>query len=104
MNLIEQLGGYEKCKEIVNQPHADIIMNAQGLRECMLEHRRQHGIYEEGDYIIYDGELMVFAMWSQLNKDYAYIGYPDAEEGLMSHKSNFRHATDSEIAAGRRID
>ena len=31
-DLIEHFGGYEKCKEIVNQPLVDFAMNAQALR------------------------------------------------------------------------
>ena len=37
----------------------------QQLREkAALENRRQHNIFEPDDYIIHDGELKVFAMWS----------------------------------------
>ena len=67
-----------------------------------LEHRRQHNIFEPDDWIIYDDELMVFAMWSKSNPDCAYIGYAYAENGLLEHRSAFRHATDEEIAQGYR--
>ena len=76
----------------------------QQLREkAALENRRQHNIFEPDDYIIHDGELKVFAMWSSAVEGCAYIGYAYAENGEMAHKDEFRHATDEEIKAGRRL-
>ena len=102
--VISDFGGYEKCKDILSQPNIDFIMNAQGLREHMLEYRRQHNIFEPDDYIIHDGELKVFAMWSSAVEGCAYIGYAYAENGEMAHKDEFRHATDEEIKAGKRLE
>ena len=77
----------------------------QQLREkAALEHRRQHNIFEPDDYIIHDGELKVFAMWSSAVEGCAYIGYAYAENGEMAHKDEFRHATDEEIKAGKRLE
>ena len=77
----------------------------QQLREkAALEHRRQHNIFETDDYIIHDGELKVFAMWSSAVEGCAYIGYAYAENGEMAHKDEFRHATDEEIKAGKRLE
>ena len=77
----------------------------QQLREkAALEHRRQHNIFEPDDYIIHDGELKVFAMWSSAVESCAYIGYAYAENGEMAHKDEFRHATDEEIKAGKRLE
>ena len=73
------------------------------LKKALLEYRRQHNIFEPDDYIIHDDELKVFAMWSNAVKGCAYIGYAYAEDGEMAHKDEFRHATDAEIAAGRRL-
>ena len=72
------------------------------LLAALLEYRRQHNIYEEGDWIIYDDDLMVFAMWSKHHNEYAYIGYANADDGALEHRSAFRHATDEEIAQGYR--
>lgn len=111
MSLIEQLGGYEKAKEFLNAKSYTIdelvMMQRSGLRtqhveKALIEHRRQHNIYEEGDWIIYDDELMVFAMWSKHHNEYAYIGYANADDGALEHRSAFRHATDEEIAQGYR--
>ena len=102
MNLIEQLGGYDKAKECLNTPTARDSIKEE-LRAELLEYRRQHNIFEIDDYIIHDGELKVFAMWSSAVEGCAYIGYAYAENGEMAHKDEFRHATNEEIKAGRRL-
>lgn len=68
-----------------------------------LEYRRANNIFEVDDYIIHDGELKVFAMWSTAIDGCAYIGYAYAEDGEVVHKDEFRHATDAEIEAGCRL-
>lgn len=77
--------------------------NADRMKQVYLEYRRENGIFEEGDYIIHDGELKVFAMWSTVIEGCAYIGYAYAEDGEMADKDEFRHATDAEIQAGKRL-
>ena len=99
MNLIEQLGGYEAAKAEGEKWGFDDFLNNQ-----LLEYRRQHNIFEPDDYIIHDGELKVFAMWSSAVEGCAYIGYAYAENGEMAHKDEFRHATDEEIEAGKRLE
>lgn len=110
-SLIEQLGGYEACsnayKELISKDKDIItcgstIITKDQMRDMLLEYRRQHNIYEEGDWIIYDDDLMVFAMWSKHHNEYAYIGYANADDGALEHRSAFRHATDEEIAQGYR--
>ena len=98
-NLIEQLGGYDVVKQMWIDGGS--LKDTQLAFE-LLEHRRQHNIYEEGDWIIYDDDLMVFAMWSKHHNEYAYIGYANADDGALEHRSAFRHATDEEIAQGYR--
>lgn len=111
MNLVERLGGYEKAKD-----HRDYLIDfgnefnrpnkyeVNKINNALLEHRRQHNIFEPDDYIIHDGELKVFAMWSSAVEGCAYIGYAYAENGEMAHKDEFRHATDAEIKAGKRLE
>ena len=101
MNLIEQLGGYEAAK---NQAKDKSIGFLVDINNELLEYRRQHNIFEIDDYIIHDGELKVFAMWSSAVEGCAYIGYAYAENGEMAHKDEFRHATDAEIKAGKRLE
>ena len=113
MNLIKKLGGYENAKNeheklklnlTQKQRENKIFMDAFNSLSCeLLEHRRQHNIFEPDDYIIHDGELKVFAMWSSAVEGCAYIGYAYAENGEMAHKDEFRHATPEEIKAGRRL-
>lgn len=101
MNLIEQLGGYESAKSKFRDNGS---LHAERLKKALLEYRRQHNIFEPDDYIIHDGELKVFAMWSSAVEGCAYIGYAYAENGEMAHKDEFRHATDEEIKAGKRLE
>lgn len=104
MNLIEQLGGYEKAKVEFNNTSSDQWGYKFSLQMALLEHRRQNNIFEPDDYITHDGELKVFAMWSSAIDGCAYIGYAYAEDGEMAHKDEFRHATDAEIKAGKRLE
>ena len=102
MNLIEQLGGYEYLNEFYKRAVAHGFALTE-IKDELLKHRRQNNIFEIDDYIIHDGELKVFAMWSSAVEGCAYIGYAYAENGEMAHKDEFRHATDAEIKAGRRL-
>lgn len=102
MNLIERLGGYEAAKDWYKDQDLRGGHTVK-IRAALLQYRRQHNIFEPDDYIIHDGELKVFAMWSSAINGWAYIGYAYAENGEMAHKDEFRHATDEEIKAGRRL-
>ena len=113
MNLIEQLGGYERAKDGLHRLKlekkdlltcGDLVVVESEIDAALIECRRQHNIFETDDYIIHDGELKVFAMWSSAVEGCAYIGYAYAENGEMAHKDEFRHATDEEIKAGKRLE
>ena len=113
MNLIEQLGGYERAKDGLHRLKlekkdlltcGDLVVVESEIDAALIEYRRQHNIFETDDYIIHDGELKVFAMWSSAVEGCAYIGYAFAENGEMAHKDEFRHATDEEIKAGKRLE
>ena len=103
MNLIEQLGGYEYLNGFYKRAVAHGFTLTE-IKEELLKYRRQHNIFEPDDYIIHDGELKVFAMWSSAVEGCAYIGYAYAENGEMAHKDEFRHATGEEIKAGKRLE
>lgn len=103
MNLIERLGGYEAAKEWYKDQDLRGGHTVK-IRAALLKYRRAHNIFEMGDYIIHDGELKVFAMWSNAIDGCAYIGYAYAEDGEMAHKDEFRHANDAEIKAGKRLE
>ena len=105
--MVELLGGYEEAKkEFAEQLNADkpYPNETENNKQILLDYRRANNIFEMDDYIIHDGELKVFAMWSTAIEGCAYIGYAYAEDGEMAEKGEFRHATDEEIAAGRRLD
>lgn len=114
--VISDFGGYEKCKDILNQPNIDFIMNAQGLREHMLEYRRQNNIFEVGDKVVsinsafieYQGVLNIDfinkfnLMLSDDSKGFevnAICGWGKCGWGKI-----IRHATDEEIKAGKGLE
>ena len=108
--VISDFGGYEKCKDILSQPNIDFIMNAQGLREHMLEYRRQHNIFEVGDAVIRKWNGRLYYLIVDIDND--------GQEFLIHHDKgakfkdcrisdnicNFKHATDEEIKAGKRLE
>ena len=105
--MVELLGGYEEAKkEFAEQLKADkpYPNETENNKQILLDYRRANNIFEMDDYIIHDGELKVFAMWSTAIEGCAYIGYAYAEDGEMADKDEFRHATDDEIEAGKRLD
>lgn len=112
MELIEQLGGYERAKAFLNAASYTmdelIMMQRSGLRtqhvkKALLEYRRQHNIFEENDKIVFvdnfmHGELMTVA-WTRVGEVWMDDGAKRCTELTM-----IRHATDDEIAVGHRID
>lgn len=111
MNLIEQLGGYDKAKAFLNAASYTIdeliMMQRSGLRpqhveKALLEYRRQHNIFEAGDKVIgsklFDDRIFEFQYYlpelsmAVISKDGAAIGL-----------NQLRHATDKEIKAGKRL-
>lgn len=101
MNLIEQLGGYEKAKEWYKDQ--DLRGNhTVRIRHALLEYRRQHNSYEEGDKIVFiddfmHGELMTVA-WTRKGEVWM-----DEGAKRCTDLSMIRHATDEEIKAGKRL-
>ncbi|WP_257223702.1 hypothetical protein [Acinetobacter sp. YH12140] len=105
MNLIEQLGGYSQAKNWLDKNEIHVKHGyLEKYRLELLEHRRANNIFEMGDYIIHEDELMVFAMWSEKVSNCAYIGYAYAEDGFLVKNDEFRHATPEEIKAGKRSE
>lgn len=110
MSLIEQLGGYEKVKN-----HRDYLASygsefagvsqkeINELNTALLEYRRQHNIFEVGDWVvnIKTGAFGDFIKYTDTNKGHKHcfvdIGLCDV--ALFCVK-NIRHATDAEIKAG----
>lgn len=102
MNLIEQLGGYEKSKKFLSE-----ILNNKSPHEILtrelLAYRRQHNIFEEGDKTVFvddfmHDELMVVA-WTRKCEVWM-----DEGAKRCTDLSMIRHATDVEIKAGKRLE
>lgn len=89
MNLIERLGGYEETKKHLDSCWCDDDNRAY-LLEKLLEHRRQHNIFEIGDLYVFTEK---YSKQSVIHK----------VDGLNSGKGCIRHATPEEIKAGRRL-
>ena len=105
MNLIDQFGGYEKAKRALEReirltsPNTFYCLK---LDEALLQHRRQHNIFEVGDKVV-----------SKENNEFVYTvitvdgGLGRLKNILFDHVyqlHNFRHATDAEIEAGKRLE
>lgn len=118
MNLIEQLGGYEQLKGYIDGALRGMpdsycyefdtvlgwkkLLNMRDVKCILLEHRRQHNIFEENDRIVFvddfmHGELMVVA-WTRKGEVWMDEGAKRCTELSM-----IRHATEAEIQAGRRL-
>ena len=67
------------------------------IRLLLLEHRRQHNIFEDGDYYVYlyewDSDLDIVCKFNP----------SEWNDHLWNIKNMIRHATDEEIKAGRRL-
>ena len=121
MNLIEQLGGYECAKAEYNDPMYEddelYTIKATGTRffkqnlaDELLEYRRQHNIFEVGDAVIRKWNGRLYYLIVDIDND--------GQEFLIHHDKgakfkdcrisdnicNFKHATDEEIKAGKRLE
>ena len=89
MNLIEQLGGYERAKSIANCK-SGIVHPTQQLLDALLEYRREHNIFEVGDKVVWKESLSIISSLMEI-------------ESLDGDTWGIRHATDAEIKAGRKL-
>lgn len=91
-NLIDRLGGYEAAKLEGEEWGFD-----QFLLRKLLEYRREHNIFEEGDYYVYlhdwDCDLDIVCKFN----------VSEWSDHLWNITNMVRHATDEEIKAGRRL-
>lgn len=110
MNLIEQLGGYERAKhefEMIKEMKPIYPGEIETNDRLLLEYRRQHKIFEVGDKVVF--------------RECSGIGGASDAIDLMTVKSidafgvrmtnslcpwaiQIRHATDEEIKAGKRLE
>ena len=93
MNLIEQLGGYEKAKDKFRDNGS---FHAERMKEALLKYRRQHNIFEVGDKVV----VKAHPFWPE---DYVICTVEQEHIGKW-YMSAWRHATDEEIKAGKRLE
>ena len=103
MNLIEKLGGYEKAMAFAakitdKQRNNSVFMDAfNALSDELLEYRRGRDLVIGGDYVVIEDENHI---------DYGKI-YQIKDDDIGSHWIKLvamRHATDAEIAAGKKLE
>lgn len=112
MNLIEQLGGYKRAKDGLHRLKlekkdlltcGDLVVVESEIDAALIEYRRQHNIFEEGDKAVFvddfmHDELMVVA-WTREGEVWM-----DEGAKRCTDLSMIRHATDAEIKACKRLE
>ena len=96
MNLIEQLGGYEAAKIIQGSREMGGLPYDLDLEDALLQYRRQHNIFEVGDKVV----VKDHPFWPE---DYVILTVEQEHIGKW-YMSAWRHATDAEIKAGKRLE
>ena len=96
MNLIERLGGYENAKERGKRENVLDDHDFNYIQKALLQHRRVHGIFEVGDKVVVKAE----PFWPE---DYLIQTVGQEHIGKW-YMSAWRHATDEEIKAGKRLE
>lgn len=112
MNIIEKLGGYDRAKSIANCK-SGIVHPTQQLLDALLEYRREHNIFEVGDFVVLKSQPHLYAFV----REYSYqkknllvkraniinISIVKIRAEISKNISEIYHATDAEIEAGRRL-
>lgn len=118
MNLIEKLGGYEKAKvrqQELARMGADprllfvgnIIKDIGEIEIALLEYRRQHNIYEEGD-LVKTGCWALLMRITKVTPKKVYVDVLNHVVMNFIHRDEFfkddvSHATNEEIKAGIKL-
>jgi hypothetical protein len=102
MNLIEQLGGYEKAKvelEILKNSGNFVKPIADDLESNLLEYRRANNIFEDGDKVLFSGSPLIHEVRKLVedSDDIYILGWG------WTYLKYIKHATDEEIAVGYRL-
>ncbi|WP_180003426.1 MULTISPECIES: hypothetical protein [unclassified Acinetobacter] len=113
MNLIEQFG-YEKAKDALDQLKREkkdlltvgktVLVRAE-IEQNLLEHRRQHNIFEVGDRVVFkDVEKFKDNMLQVAHVELQKV--LDIKSGLNGYTSfdEIRHAEPEELEAGKRLE
>ena len=113
MNLIERLGGYEKSKRELELKEEDSVfqccnaITSDMIRNALLEHRRQHNIFEVGDKVVskYEnlnlfGDVVLEIEYFRKLSSVVWVRFTNENDYRVDA---LRHAIDLEIKAGRRL-
>ena len=105
MNLIEQLGGYERAKhefEMIKEMKPIYPGEIETNDRLLLEYRRQHNIFEVGDKVVHHkfSNMKIYEI-CEISGDLFTVFY---DRKSHSFKTDVRHATDAEIEAGKRLE
>ena len=115
INLIEQLGGYEAAKAHIRELVSDYDEGVTGktklydfqfsvgqVEQALLEHRRQHNIFEVGDKVIktHPKNTILWPVLGVYKNGGVWLDY----KGFCWKPPRVRHATDEEIKAGKRLE
>ena len=114
MNLIEQLGGYERAKDGLHRLKlekkdlltcGDLVVVESEIDAALLEYRRQHNIFEVWDKVVFLSNIApehdgIYTI-TEVFKNSCFV----IEDGMdyRAFYDYIRHATDEEIKAGRRL-
>ena len=112
MNLIEQLGGYERAKDGLHRLKlekkdlltcGDLVVVESEIDAALIEYRRQHNIFEVGDSFVNYADDAIYTVLSidQNNRMHGKSG--DKNVWTYFGRFGLRHATDEEIKAGKRL-
>lgn len=107
--LIENLGGYEKAKVECEARKRSGIAPME-LELALLQYRREHGIYEVGDIVVYHSLLHARLFYVKAVLDDSIVVRECWDEAGAKCFSEFepyldiRHATDAEIKVGHRLE
>ena len=105
MNLIEQLGGYERAKDGLHRLKlekkdlltcGDLVVVESEIDAALIEYRRQHNIFEAGDKVV----VKAHPFWPE---DYV-IHTVEQEHIGKWYMSAWRHAEPEELEAGKRLE
>lgn len=108
MNLIEQLGGYERAKyefEMIKEMKPIYPDEIETNDRLLLEYRRQHNIFEVGDNVIdtnyKDSDVQEI---KSISGNRMNVFHKNKAYYFATFVFSFRHATDAEIKAGKRLE
>lgn len=102
MSLIEQLGGYENAKERLKRDNVLSDDDFNYGQRLLLEYRRQHNIFEIGDFIFHPMFGALFEI-KRIAERYVVASTKSGYETNLLIEL-ISHATDAEIAAGKRLE